>query len=304
MVELLAAIAILAVLVTVAGFFIASYISWTHQVADEQTLHVLNDALTRYKTQGGSVMALTSEVPIAHVLARLQSSITWAGMAHQVLQAGVTYRGASIYAKGTGAQYHFTSFGAYQAETGGTSPIVKMTYSDDFNRANQTLETSVNWIKQGNYPLTVSSNQVVQGSPIVGLGLYRYAGSAAADQYSQIDCINPAYNSIPGCAVRIPLSGIGGYVAEYTSAFTRYRIARCNADGTFTFLGQVSTTGLDPRGHTFKMTAVGNTISLYWDSSFLLSVTDSTWTTGGVGLGSPFGSPYGLNVDNFVGGDL
>ena len=47
LIEILAAIAVTAVLVTVAGFFVVSYVGWAKETADKQTLAVLNDALTR-----------------------------------------------------------------------------------------------------------------------------------------------------------------------------------------------------------------------------------------------------------------
>lgn len=129
LVELLSAIAILGALVAGATLFTVGYVSWSKQIADKQTLTVLNDALTRYKTQGGGVSALTSGAPIANVLARLGQTTTWGNITHQFLQSGKTYPGRSLYAKGTGAQYRFTAFNTYTAETGGTSPTPSGTIS-------------------------------------------------------------------------------------------------------------------------------------------------------------------------------
>ena len=122
MVEILSSLAILAVLVSAMLVFIPAFVSWTKQTSDKQTLAVLNDALNRYKTQGGGTVGLTSEAPIVHVLARLQSQISWAGITHQVLQSGKTYIGRSIDSKGDGAQYRFTRYNTYIEETGGSSP--------------------------------------------------------------------------------------------------------------------------------------------------------------------------------------
>ena len=122
LVELLTTIAVLAAILTVAGFFIAGYVNYAHQQADQQTLAVLNDALGRYKTQGGSVGWLGQYTPPAQVISAMQNTVGWGGTNHQFLPNGVTYPGSSIDAKGTGAQYHFTRFNTYTAEPGGTSP--------------------------------------------------------------------------------------------------------------------------------------------------------------------------------------
>jgi len=54
LVELLSAMAIIAILATLAIEFIGSYISWAQNTADQRTLLVLNDALNRYKCEHGS----------------------------------------------------------------------------------------------------------------------------------------------------------------------------------------------------------------------------------------------------------
>ena len=76
LVELLAAIGIIALLVTVAGVFVINYVSYSKKVSDQRTLEVLNDALTRYKCEGGRVAALTVSTPIPHVIAALQTAVT------------------------------------------------------------------------------------------------------------------------------------------------------------------------------------------------------------------------------------
>ena len=115
LIEILAAIAVTAVLVTVAGFFVVSYVGWAKETADKQTLAVLNDALTRYKTEGGDITALTQNAPISHVLTKMASTISWAGMSHNVMQSGVTYPARSLTAIGNGANYQFTKYNTYQA---------------------------------------------------------------------------------------------------------------------------------------------------------------------------------------------
>ena len=101
LVELLTVITITAILVTVAVFYTAGYVAFAKHTSDQQTLAVLNDALNRYKCDGGDVNALTASAPIANVLAKLQAPIHWAGgLTHQVMQAGITYPACSLTALG------------------------------------------------------------------------------------------------------------------------------------------------------------------------------------------------------------
>ena len=100
-------------LVTAALFYIPSYIAYAQQQSDQRTLYVLNDALTRYKTQGGNVSALTIGTPIGHVISAMQTPVNWAGMTAQFIQTGVTYPARSLQAVGNGAQYHFVSYNSY-----------------------------------------------------------------------------------------------------------------------------------------------------------------------------------------------
>jgi prepilin-type N-terminal cleavage/methylation domain-containing protein len=122
LIELIATIAVLAAITTAGLFFVGSYVQSAKQTADKQTLKVLNDALTRYKCEGGGVAGLTSGAPIKNVIARLRGPISFGGMSHQVLQSGKTFIGRSIDCKGTGAQYRFTRYNTHTEEEGGLSP--------------------------------------------------------------------------------------------------------------------------------------------------------------------------------------
>lgn len=117
LIELLATIAVIAVLVVGVLFFTVSYVQNARQTADRQTLTILNDALTRYKCEGGSVTSLTSGADIGRVLSALQSAITWGGRSHQVLRSALTYPARSLSASGDHAQYHFDRYNTYLAET-------------------------------------------------------------------------------------------------------------------------------------------------------------------------------------------
>src|SRR5581483_7125032 len=119
MLELLVTILIVAALIAGVIFFIANYVSWSQNTADKQTYTILNDALTRYKTQGGGVSGLTYDATIDRVLAALQTQTTWVkGQSYQFLDSGVTYHGRSIGETGTGAQYHFSRYNTYYDGSG------------------------------------------------------------------------------------------------------------------------------------------------------------------------------------------
>lgn len=119
LIELLATIAILAALIVGALFAYVSVTSWAKATADKQTLTILNDALTRYKTQGGNVSALTVGADIGAVLSRMQNSTTWGSISHQFLRQGVTYPARSLGAMGSGASYNFYRYNTYSSTTPG-----------------------------------------------------------------------------------------------------------------------------------------------------------------------------------------
>ena len=122
LVELLAMIAIGAVLATAALFYTVSYVQYAKDTANKQTLVVLNDALTRYKCGGGNMNQLTLGAPIGHVITALQTAVTWAGLKQQFLNTGQTYPSSALQALGSGAQYQFYSYNGYtpQAPAFGT----------------------------------------------------------------------------------------------------------------------------------------------------------------------------------------
>lgn len=120
-VELLATIAIGAMIVACMVFFVASYVQWAQNTADKHTYEVLNDSLTRYKTQGGGVSGLTQDATIGRILAQMQTSVAWGNTNHQFLAPSVTYRGRSIGETGIGARYHFSRFNTYSDGSGDSS---------------------------------------------------------------------------------------------------------------------------------------------------------------------------------------
>lgn len=113
LIELLATLAITAVMVATALPYIFDSLSWAREIREKQTLAVLNDALTRYKCGGGDLGALTAGAPLQNVLAKLTSTISWNGFSHHVIQRGKTYHASSLSAAGNRQNYYFTRYGSY-----------------------------------------------------------------------------------------------------------------------------------------------------------------------------------------------
>ena len=96
----------------------ANYVTWARNTSDKQTYTILNDALTRWKTEGGNVGVLTVGTPVGEVLRYMLSPITLAGnMSHTCLRPGSTYPAKSIVAAGNHAQYYFAQYNSYNDGT-------------------------------------------------------------------------------------------------------------------------------------------------------------------------------------------
>ena len=119
--EILVSVAIVAALAAVLTFYITEYVIYARQQADRQTLTVLNDALSRYKTQGGGTSRLTAGSNISALLSRMKTATTWGGLGHQFLQTSYTYPARSLSAVGNGAQYNFYRANTYTDRTPGSS---------------------------------------------------------------------------------------------------------------------------------------------------------------------------------------
>jgi prepilin-type N-terminal cleavage/methylation domain-containing protein len=86
LVELLATIAIAAVLIALAMFFTASYVTWARQTTGKEIYTVLNEELSRYKGNGGNIAALTAGAPIADIFAQLKTPVVPSGMPASLAQ--------------------------------------------------------------------------------------------------------------------------------------------------------------------------------------------------------------------------
>ncbi len=103
------------IVLTIAGVFIASYVSSAKQIADKTTLRTLNDALNRYKNEGGSLAALTAEANPLHVINLLKTPVSWWGLNHIFLNQAFTCSASSLAAQGEGKSFRFYRYKSYDA---------------------------------------------------------------------------------------------------------------------------------------------------------------------------------------------
>ncbi len=117
LVELLAVLAIIAMIIAAAIPYVGAYVDEAKRTSKRQTLATLNQALTRYKTQGGDLQSLTADASISRVLGLLKTPVTWGGHSHQFWSSAMTLPAASLEASGSAETYHFSGFNGYTEET-------------------------------------------------------------------------------------------------------------------------------------------------------------------------------------------
>jgi type II secretory pathway pseudopilin PulG len=252
MIELLSSILIIAVLSVASVFFIASYISWSQNVADQRTLAVLNDALTRYKCEGGDIKALTQDAPISHVITALKAPLDWGGMTHSVMQSGLGIKAKFLYSKGNLQQYRFTKYNTYTAEDGGANPQsgVPLAPSNAAATVQSITSISVSWTDNS----SDETGFIIQraGNSDFSSGLTSFSADVDATSYTDSSCSveNTYYYRI--CAV--------GEVdnSAYTSGVS----------------ATIPTAPTAPTGLT--ATASSNTVTLSWTDTFGGSETNYT----------------------------
>ena len=193
--ELLVTITIIAALVAGVIVVVPSFISWAKSNADKQTYTILNDALSRYKTEGGSVSALTASSDIGALLARMQAGVTWGNRFHQFLSKGVTYPARSISASGVAAQYKFTRYNTYDstASSGDGSGGTVTHGVQSFTSVGSTTWT---------VPSGITSVRVLVVAGGGGTGGYSGGGAGGLIE-------NASYSVTPGSVISITV-GAGG----------------------------------------------------------------------------------------------
>ena len=153
LVELIAVIAIVAIIVGMVVPTAINYVTNARQTADKQTLAVLNDAINRYKMEGGSLAALTAGKPYANLLTELQTPVSWNGLSHQFLRGGGPYEQAmTVAATGSGRSYKLTGINSYNEGSGtaivsGGQVVSPNLVDEDFEQGG----TPSGWVGSGTY---------------------------------------------------------------------------------------------------------------------------------------------------------
>ncbi len=121
LVEMMAVIAIVAGLLALIIPWVGNYVHSAKYHADHQTLTVLNDAITRYKCEGGEVGALTQGMDYTNLLARLRTPVSWSGFDHQFLTGQGQYdKARTVASTGSGRSFRLTQYDTYTQESGGS----------------------------------------------------------------------------------------------------------------------------------------------------------------------------------------
>lgn len=180
-------------------------------------------------------------------------------------------------------------------------------FSDDFNRANESLDASADWTeRKGNYEL-VSNMATLSGVGAWGPALVAHCNSSditTADYSVQADCNRNGASSWMGVA--------GRRVDYSTDDSDLYCVIGSSTDGEWRLYKQVSATWTqldsyaatiaDATFYTVKLEMNGTTIKGYIDGTERLSATDSSLSASGdAGISNyESGVGTGYQFDNFT----
>jgi len=166
--------------------------------------------------------------------------------------------------------------------------------SDNFNRADETpLASPWGSCQSSTYGELLSGNAAKGGLAYNRAGSY-YNSTFTDAQYAQ--CEQTEFGAI-GPAVRVMTTQRSGYFFAIVSS-TIARMYKIH-DGTVSQLG-ADYTGTYTVGATIKLTADGSTLTPYVNDTALGTRTDTTFTSGKVGIMSASSTN---KVDNWYGGD-
>lgn len=305
LIELLAILAIITVLVASLVVFIPDFISWAHQTSDKQTLTVLNDTLTRYKTEGGDIVSLTTGVPTGNVLGRMQKTITWGGIGHQVMRSGITYRASSISVLGALAQYRFTRYNTYTSEVGGiTNPNINTpggglstswgfdegtgtTTADSSSAQSGSLVGNPGWVAghNGGYALNFNGSNYVQVASGGGVNFSSSQGFSMFCWVNSTDVSGPTNCRLFGINLMAPASYIW-----VNFGFGFPWLDTVDSNGHSAYIPSQATFVADGSWHHVGFVAdrSASKISLFIDGRFIRSLSLGGWTGGYL---NPNGAP-------------
>lgn len=168
-------------------------------------------------------------------------------------------------------------------------------YTDDFNRADGTL-TSPWGASFHNGHLSIVSNVVSDTND--SLGSVYTAWSAGNDQYAEIDALNTIATGDGCVAPGVRKTSSGFYYTWLHASTNTVQLWKHTAPSTYDSLGSASAGGAT--SGRLRVQAVGSTIKAFFNDVEVISVTDTTWTTGQPCI-SAYASPGSgtVTADNF-----
>lgn len=170
-------------------------------------------------------------------------------------------------------------------------------YSDNFNRANESPISSP-WVSPGPWheAMSIDNSKAKATQSSSDSGAY-YNASLSANQYSQA-VFDETYCYNKGVAVRMSSSVMEGYVAIATGT-TSVSLEKFVNDA---WVGQIgSTSSVDfTGGKIIRIEAEGTTVRVKVDGSTVISVTDTSISSGFSGIWAKGGH----TIDDWAGGDL
>ena len=240
--ELLSVIAIMSVLIAGAIYYTASYVLWAKQTTDKEIYTVLNDELTRFKSNGGNLAALTAGAPMNDIFAALQTPVVPTGMptslAQQFMATGYTFPGRSLQAMGNGQQYCIYQVDQYTgASPGAGVPTSKMPYGAgvgymSFTSGDAGLNvttTSGYWTMTftGNGTTTHASNAGAIYNGVSPGSLTVWASDASGNPSGNITTISIP-NGLSFTAINVTgLSNLGSLDLEQLTSLTSLNASGC-----------------------------------------------------------------------------
>lgn len=144
-----------------------------------------------------------------------------------------------------------------------------MSFSDDFNRANETLETSANWTCSSNNVAKVTSNRV--GADVGTEMSAKCPDQSSADHYTQVSNVASSWGSF----ATIRMADKDNYIGMRANG-TAYEVFKRVAS-SFTSLGSYSTT--PSAGDTLYLEGSGNSITFKLNGTIRVTATESAGNT-------------------------
>lgn len=152
------------------------------------------------------------------------------------------------------------------------------TISDNFNRANESLDAG-SWVEvSGNWSVTSNRAMVSPGGAVVRAR--HTTALSSSDNYSQADIDSDTSGQYNGTYCRANNSDLAAYASEVSWLEDTIDLLSVNGAGSATLLGTVGQTAIPGTPITLKLQANGSTIKLFLGITEKVSVTNTAVSSG------------------------